>query len=220
MNDLRIAQQLHAAIWITIKCTRPTATPVCASAIVRHTSGAQSLMRDVRRHPCRRARLNILEEIVKFVILFVALMSPAALSQEKSEDQIVNISSEDKEMNAAIRHARDTLDQFLEVLAKPPKGTSGFKVKVQVTDSGGVEHLWVTPFRQTWNGFEGTIANEPRLVHSVKYGQRYRFDRSAITDWGYELNGKQKGSFTICVLFKHMPADEVQTYRKDYGFEC
>ncbi len=44
------AQQPHAAIRVTIKCTRPTVPPNSASAPMRHTSGARSLMRDVRRH--------------------------------------------------------------------------------------------------------------------------------------------------------------------------
>jgi uncharacterized protein YegJ (DUF2314 family) len=33
-------------------------------------------------------------------------------------------------------------------------------------------------------------------------------------------DGKQKGSYTVCVMFKHMPAADVQRYRRDYGFEC
>jgi hypothetical protein len=44
------AQQPHAAIWITINCTRPTAAPVLRRVIVRCRLGVQSLMRDVGRH--------------------------------------------------------------------------------------------------------------------------------------------------------------------------
>ena len=64
------------------------------------------------------------------------------------------------------------------------------------------------------------LADDPETVASVKNGQRLDFARSEVTDWGYVLNGRQKGSFTVCVLFKHMPVSEVDQYRKDYGFEC
>ena len=154
-----------------------------------------------------------------FLILAV-LMAPVAMSQEKAEDRTIMVSSEDRDMAAAIRHAQETLDGFLAILTKPPKGASGFKIMVKVEDAGEVEHFWVTPFMQTSGGFAGTIANAPELVHSIKLGQTYRFSRSAISDWGYVLNGKQKGSFTVCVLFKQMPKKEADVYRKDYGFEC
>jgi len=157
---------------------------------------------------------------MKFIGLLVAIVATAAVAQQKAQDRTVMITSSDRAMESAIRQAKETLDDFLKVVAAPPKGASGFKVKVRIDDSGETEHIWVTPFRRTKDGFEGIISNEPELVHSVKYGQMYRFTRASITDWGYELNGKQKGSFTVCVMFTQMPKAEADSYRKDYGFEC
>jgi uncharacterized protein YegJ (DUF2314 family) len=135
-------------------------------------------------------------------------------------DQTVRVKSENQEMNAAIDAAQATLDDFLKLSAHPPAGASGFKLKVKVTDGHGTEVMWVMPFHQTDSGFVGTLADEPEVVTSIKNGQEFAFARSQIADWGYALNGKQKGSFTVCVLFKHMPAAEVQNYRDHYGFEC
>jgi hypothetical protein len=52
---ISVALQLHAAIRVGIKCTRPTDQQAVASAPMRHKSGARSLMQDVRRH-ARRGR--------------------------------------------------------------------------------------------------------------------------------------------------------------------
>lgn len=51
-------------------------------------------------------------------------------------------------------------------------------------------------------------------------GDTIPFQRADISDWGYVQDGKQKGSFTVCVLFRRMPSEEVERYRTDYGFEC
>jgi uncharacterized protein YegJ (DUF2314 family) len=145
--------------------------------------------------------------------------SPAVLA-DPTEDHTVLIKTEDVEMNAAIHAAQVTLDDFLSLSTHPPAGASGFKLKVRIKDHDSVEYMWVTPFRQTENGFVGTLADDPEYVKNVRNGEEITFARSQIADWGYALDGKQKGSFTVCVLFKHMPAAEAQRYRDDYGFEC
>ena len=153
-----------------------------------------------------------------WILLIAAL--PAVSWCAPKDDRIVSVGSEDGEMNAAIAKAQASLDDFLKIAAHPPTGASGFKLKVRIHDSHGTEHMWVTPFAQTASGFTGVLADDPETVASVKNGQRLDFARSEVTDWGYVLNGRQKGSFTVCVLFKHMPVSEVDQYRKDYGFEC
>jgi len=80
--------------------------------------------------------------------------------------------------------------------------------------------MWVTPFTQTDTGFVGILNDQPEYVTNVRNGQKLTFTRADVADWGYRLDGKQKGSFTVCVIFKHMPPAEVQKYRDDYGFEC
>lgn len=153
------------------------------------------------------------------ILIALAAFSSQAWTAGK-DDQTVLIRSEDQEMNAAIERAQSTLDEFLKINANPPSGASGFKIKVRIEDSHGTEHMWVTPFKKTEKGFSGVLADDPEYVTSVKNGQVLNFTRRDVTDWGYVQDGKQKGSFTVCVLFKHMPASEVEQYRRDYGFEC
>jgi uncharacterized protein YegJ (DUF2314 family) len=144
----------------------------------------------------------------------------AAASSEPVQDRTILVRSSDPEMARAISTAQSTLDEFLKMAANPPAGTSGFKIKVKVMDGSQSEHLWIQPFKVTPDGFVGIVGNEPDYVRNVKLGQRITFHRADVSDWGYVQNGKQKGSFTICVLLKRMPKEEAQRFRDDYGFEC
>jgi uncharacterized protein YegJ (DUF2314 family) len=157
---------------------------------------------------------------MKMHLLCAGLFFSLSAVAEKVDDHTVLIKTQEAEMVAAIEKAQASLDEFLKLVANPPKGASGFKLKVKITDSHGSEHFWVIPFKQMPSGFVGIVADEPEYVTSVKLGQQINFPRSDITDWGYIQDGKQKGSFTVCVMFKHMPAVEVDQYRKQYGFEC
>jgi uncharacterized protein YegJ (DUF2314 family) len=157
---------------------------------------------------------------MKKFVMAAALLASLSATAGNVGDKTVLIESEDAEMHAAIQKAQASLDQFLAIQAQPPKGASGFKLKVKFTDGQASEHMWVIPFKQVKGKFVGTLADEPEYVSNVRNGQQVTFPRASITDWGYVLDGKQKGSFTVCVVFKHMPAAEVKHYREQYGFEC
>lgn len=156
----------------------------------------------------------------KFIFIFFILFSFSCFAEEKIGDQVRYVNEQDILMNKAIDHARKSLDEFLTLAKNPPKGSTDFKLKVMLSDDRGVEHLWFTPFKEIESGFAGLLANEPEVISSVTAGKVYAFKRNQITDWGYALNGKQKGSFTVCVLFKSMDKETVDQYKKDYGFEC
>ncbi len=155
----------------------------------------------------------------KAFLIGAALVSSFAFAQPKG-DRVVSVANADPVMTAAIAKAQATLDTFLATAAKPPAGTSGYKLKVAVADGPDTEHFWVLPFRATATGFEGTLANDPQIVSNVKMGQTIKFTRKEISDWGYEKNQRQVGSFTVCALFKKMSKDEVKYYRDNHGFDC
>lgn len=157
---------------------------------------------------------------VLMLALAVFAASAPDESGNKAQDRTVMVSDEDRDMNAAMAKAQASLDDFLKLQANQPDGASDFRVKVKVTDENGSEHLWVTPFRVTADGFSGTVSNEPDVIQSVSFGEEIRFGKGDISDWGYKIDGKQKGSFTVCVLFKHMDKAEADRYRHDYGFDC
>lgn len=137
-----------------------------------------------------------------------------------SEDRVVHVASTDKAMQAAIKQAQQTLPGFLVLAANPPAGTEGYRLKVEMSDPNGSEHFWVAPFKIVRGGFLGVIANEPQIVKNVKLGQVVQFKRARISDWGYVRNGRQVGSFTVCVLMTKVPQAEADRYRREFGFDC
>jgi uncharacterized protein YegJ (DUF2314 family) len=154
------------------------------------------------------------------LLITLSLYSFGVFSEEKIDDQIRYADESDPAMNEAIGKARSTLSEFFKIAADPPAGAEGFKLKIMVSDNSGVEHLWFSPFKEIEGGYAGVLVNEPGIIQSMKYGQVYAFKFSQITDWGYVLNGKQVGSYTVCVLFQTMPKDIVEQYKIDHGFEC
>ena len=162
---------------------------------------------------------------MKFLFVSILLFAANAFAQptaqpSRDENEIVFVGTTDPDMINAIREARSSLDEFFKLASKPPAGATEFKLKVMVRDANGVEHFWVTPFKALPESFEGRLGNEPRLVKSVKLGQNIRFSRDDISDWGYVRNGRQVGSYTICELFKKMPREQAEYYRKNHGFDC
>jgi len=155
-----------------------------------------------------------------FVLALSLVVAGTASGQKRDENEILMFGAEDKEMVAAIREARSSLDTFLQLARKPSPEVTGLKLKVMVKDANGTEHFWVAPFKPTATGFEGTVANEPRIVKSVKHGQLLSFTRADISDWGYVKNGRQVGSFTVCVMLKQAPKEQADYYRKNHGFDC
>ncbi|WP_292168361.1 DUF2314 domain-containing protein [Mesorhizobium sp.] len=93
-------------------------------------------------------------------------------------------------------------------------------MKVAIRDGNAVEHFWVIPFRRTATGFAGVLANEPQAVRNVVNGQDIEFTRDDISDWGYTRDGRQVGSFTVCVMLKKMPEEDADYLRSNYGFDC
>ena len=167
------------------------------------------------------------------------LLSTGVVAQElPAEDGAVNSSHErkpvpeddsgqgvsDPEMQEAIDQARSTLDTFLSFAEKPTETMSGFKLKVILREDQDAETFWVMPFRRTETTgeeeFEGELANTPEVLRMVRLGQTVRFGREEIVDWGFINQGRQIGSFTVCVAFRRIPKQQADYFRENNGFDC
>jgi uncharacterized protein YegJ (DUF2314 family) len=147
----------------------------------------------------------------------------AALSVIARDDSCAELNICERQnpaISAAVRQAQAGLTDFLKLAAAPPAGTRDSRVQVMVEDGYGIEAFWITHFRPLEQGYIGEVANEPRVVKSVSWGQQLRFTREQVTDWGYLRNGRQVGSFTVCALFKEMPAEQAAFHRSQHGFDC
>lgn len=150
------------------------------------------------------------------ILLMVALlaMGLTSCSKHSGSGDTIGVSQDDADMNAAIAKARSTLPQFWQVFDHPDHGEKGFCLKVKITDKDQVEHFWAADIERTNNVIKGTISNDPEYVHSVKNGDRITIPEADISDWLYARDEKMVGNYTLRALFKQMPADEVEKYKK------
>lgn len=117
-------------------------------------------------------------------------------------------------MNAAIAKARDSLTNFWQAYEKRNHGESDFSLKVKILDKEKVEHFWVGDIERKDGKIFGTINNDPDTVQNVKLGDRLAVNEADISDWLYLQNGKMVGNYTLRVLFKQMPKEEVEKYEQ------
>jgi uncharacterized protein YegJ (DUF2314 family) len=121
----------------------------------------------------------------------------------------------DPEMAAAIAKAQATLPQFWQVFDQRKHGESNFVLVVRITDKGRIEHFFTTDFERRDGKTIVTINNSPKIVASVKVGDRIEIPgRADITDWHYMRDGKYVGMFTMKPRFKYMPADQVEALKR------
>jgi uncharacterized protein YegJ (DUF2314 family) len=120
----------------------------------------------------------------------------------------------DPEMAAAIAKAQQTLPQFWQTFDQRPHGESNFVLVVRITDKGRIEHFFTGDFEHRDGKTMVTITNTPKIVASVKSGDRIEIPEAEITDWSYMRHGKYVGMRTIKPKFKYMPADQVDAFKR------
>ena len=152
-------------------------------------------------------------------LAIVAYIAFATDEFRLSDDPVIMIADDDKQMNAAIARARETLPVFWKVKRNLVAGQSSLSLKVEITDGDAVEHFWLMDIIEQGDGYTGTIANTPQSVGNVKEGQRYSFPATDITDWMYMQNDKIYGGYTIRVLVDKMPKDEGEKLKAVLAYE-
>jgi uncharacterized protein YegJ (DUF2314 family) len=140
---------------------------------------------------------------------------PVSCSRKNSgSDKTVGVAADDPEMAAAIEKARGTLPEFWRVFERPERGESDFCLKVKITDRDDVEYFWLADIERKDGRILGKISNEPEFVKSVKLDQRLTIDEADISDWMYMRDGKLHGNYTLRALFKAMPQQDVEKYKR------
>lgn len=127
---------------------------------------------------------------------------------------LVHIPDSDPEMAAAIAQAQATLPQFWQVFKTREHGESDFLLVIRITDQGRTERFVLTEFEHRDGKTFGTIRSEPKIVTTVKRGDRIEIPATDITDWRYVRDGKEVGLRTAKILLKRLPAEQVQAVKK------
>jgi len=155
-----------------------------------------------------------------------ALASAAAeaqsLNERVNQQELAFMSSEEPAMRQAFERAKATLDEFLRKVEAPPPGTTGFALKVAVSDGKNIEYFWVNRFAVDGEAFTGHLGNEPRMVKKYKLGERFSFHRSQVVDWTYQESSVRRmhGNFTACALLTKESAADAEAFKKRFGLKC
>ena len=153
-----------------------------------------------------------MQRTAQIVPLLVAVLVGLFTACAKRDKGYVEDS--DPEMATAIAKAQETLPQFWQVFDRREHGESNFVLVVRITDKGRIEHFFTTNFERREGKTMVTISNAPKIVASVKLGDRIEIPAADITDWHYMRDGKYVGMFTMKPRFKHLPVDQVEQLKK------
>ena len=115
----------------------------------------------------------------------------------------VKYSSEDAEMSAAIRKAKETIEQFFEAFVEQTEGQKSFLLKVVFDKGDQREHIWLADLDFRGSKPSGVIANEPKLPN-LKFMQRVKFNPSHISDWMYVEDDYLIGGYTTRLIRHRM----------------
>ncbi|MEO8535791.1 MAG: DUF2314 domain-containing protein [Flavobacterium sp.] len=157
----------------------------------------------------------------KFLVLISILCLASCKESNKIEREnqptIYNVESEDKEMNAAIQKANQTLSNFNIALSNPKAENQA--LKVQFVQSGVTEHMWVGTIEFKDGKYSGILDNEPEYITEYKVGDKIDIDISKISDWMYLENGKLFGGYTMKLLRNRMTDEERKQFDEESGMQ-
>src|SRR5262249_37621504 len=122
-------------------------------------------------------------------------------------DDIKSVASDDPEMVAAIKKARETLPMFFNALAHPKPSQKSFLLKVVFRQRAEVEHIGLPDLVLSGKKANGVVADEPG-TRGLRFMQRVSFDPADITDWMFIEDGKLVGGYTTRLLRERMSAEE------------
>ena len=157
------------------------------------------------------------------LVLMSAASSAQTVLERAARDELVFMRDEEPAMRKAFARAAATLDDFLAKARALSSQHSSFSLKVAVSQGDNTEYFWVNDFAEKADGsFEGAIGNEPRIVKTVKLGQRYAFPRERIVDWLYVDRAERRmvGNFTLCALLTKESRAEAEAVKQRFKLDC
>lgn len=165
------------------------------------------------------------------LLSFLCAVASVTGCNRKSADQrvvhrdghpdVVNVGSEDADMNAAIAEARHTTDAFLQILTSPKTNQTDFSAKrpYRTKDGSGNEHIWISDLSYDGKLLHGTVGDKPLNIPDLKFNEAVAFPPAELSDWMYLEDHKVVGGYTIRVLRKHMPANEAAEFDQHLQFK-
>ncbi len=148
----------------------------------------------------------------------------------ESESQVFFFDNEDPQMQHAFVQARETFGFFWRELAwemrriVPALELACVKAPFFDETSGEegqpeAEQMWISDVNFDGNIITGTLINSPNWVKSVEEGDTVQVPRNEISDWMYAINGRVFGAFTVNLMRKGMPPEEMAQHDEAWGMQ-
>jgi uncharacterized protein YegJ (DUF2314 family) len=143
------------------------------------------------------------------------LGSPTGSVRAEDRSPVIDLSSGNAEMNAAIAKGRATLPTFWASYEAPKPSETGHSLKVRFPNPrNNGEHIWMADVKKTADGrYSGRFANAPRDLLGKKAGEVALFNEADISDWMFMRYGKIVGGETIRPLLKSLPKADADALR-------
>ncbi|MBL8049422.1 MAG: DUF2314 domain-containing protein [Chthonomonas sp.] len=119
-----------------------------------------------------------------------------------------------REMDAAIAHARVTVDDFIAALTSEFGTDFSVKKMFEDAESDRSEHAWLTDLTYKDGVFTGKLGNDMAFLKKYKLGETYSVHRDDISDWMFIRDDKMHGNFTMRPLFYNMSPQEVTEWKQ------
>jgi uncharacterized protein YegJ (DUF2314 family) len=147
--------------------------------------------------------------------VLAVLGSPTGTVMAQDRSPVIDLSSGNAEMNAAIAKGRATLPTFWASYEAPKPSETGHSLKVRFANpKNNGEHIWMADVKKTADGrYSGRFANAPRDLPGKKAGEVALFKEADISDWMFMRNGKIVGGETIRPLLKSLPKADADALR-------
>jgi len=155
--------------------------------------------------------------IAAVLVLAACQSNESSVVRRAGEPDIVLVGDQDREMNLAMLHARETLKEFSDRLEHPPSTQTTIALKARFQEGEAVEHIWLRSISTSYGGFVGSIANNPADLVEVHLGDRVIIPLDRVSDWMAIDHGLLIGGYTIRVLRDRTPPEQRDAFDKDLG---
>lgn len=144
----------------------------------------------------------------------------------KVEDEVItHVRAEDEEMNAAIKKAKDTFNEFKQTFLESSKTDKyhSFTIKIGFdSPMYGKEHMWLGDLRFENDKLVGALFNKP-VDPDVQYnaGDTIVVNPDQVSDWMYieKSTGITYGGYTFRVMRNYLSDEEKKEFDEQTGLK-
>jgi len=121
---------------------------------------------------------------------------------------LVAFAPDNKDMQAAVKRAQETLPGFLNTLNDHWPSQYDFRIKVHFKEDEETELIWLSDVTHDGQVLKGKVLSFPQFVKGIERGAQQTVAPQEVVDWAYEEYDRTIGGFTDRVLRSRLPQRE------------